>query len=143
MALPRSSLCLGALVDISGSDPGLAIGTTKPSSQRPCLRRCPTSRKPRSWPSRLREPPSPPSTAPRVSCPARRCSGRQLSAARHKVAAALIADEDEPPTTELVEILNFVDLGILDLGILDAVDPSAYKRRFFAPCVLHVLTEDA
>ena len=30
---------------------------------------------------------------------------------------------------------------LVDLGILDVVDPSAYKRRFFAPRVLDVLTK--
>jgi Fic family protein len=29
---------------------------------------------------------------------------------------------------------------LIDLGILDVIDPSAYKRRFFAPRVLNVLT---
>lgn len=30
---------------------------------------------------------------------------------------------------------------LVDLGVLDVVDPGAYKRRFFAPRVLDVLTE--
>lgn len=32
---------------------------------------------------------------------------------------------------------------LLELGVLDVVDPNAYKRRFFAPRVLEVLTEGA
>jgi len=29
---------------------------------------------------------------------------------------------------------------LVDLGVLDVIDPNAYKRRFFAPRVLDVLT---
>ncbi|MGL5442309.1 MAG: Fic family protein, partial [[Mycobacterium] stephanolepidis] len=30
---------------------------------------------------------------------------------------------------------------LIELGVLDVVDPDAYKRRFFAPCVMNILTK--